>query len=88
MCVCVAVSTHLIRIMFQRAIVAHVSHSVQICVSLVDVVHIGAVVLLVQYPWGMNGNVSYEKPVHEYTIYYSNSMTGLQRRHKDIGRFY
>lgn len=51
------VSTHLIGIMFQRAIVAHVSHSVQICVFLVDIVHIGAVVLLIQYAWGINRNI-------------------------------
>lgn len=43
-------STHLIRIMFQRTVVAHVSYSVQICVPLVHVVHEGTVVLLIQYP--------------------------------------
>lgn len=53
----VYVSTHLIRIMFQRAVITHVSHSVQICVFLVDIVHIGAVVLLVHNAWGINGNM-------------------------------
>lgn len=46
------VSTHLIWIMFQRAIVTHVSHSIQIRVSLVHVVHVGAVVLLIQNACG------------------------------------
>lgn len=40
--------THLIGIMFQRAVVAHVSNSIQVCVPLVNVVHVGAVVFLVQ----------------------------------------
>lgn len=39
--------THLIRIMFQGAVVTHVSHSIQICVPLVNIVHIGAVVFLI-----------------------------------------
>lgn len=56
-CVCVRVSTHLIGIMLQRTVIAHVSHSVQICVSLVHIVHIGTVVLLVQYTWELNGTV-------------------------------
>lgn len=55
--VCVHVSTHLIGIMLQRTVIAHVSHSVQICVSLVHIVHIGTVVLLVQYTWELDGNV-------------------------------
>lgn len=54
----VHVSTHLIRIMFQWAIVAHVSHSIQICVSLVNVVDIGTVVLFIQYACGINRNVT------------------------------
>lgn len=49
--VCVCVSTHLIGIMFQRAVITHVSHSVQIRVSLVNVVYVGTVVLLIQYAW-------------------------------------
>ncbi len=57
-CVCVCVSTHLIRIVFQRAVVAHVSYSIQICVSLVNIVHIWAVVFLIQYAWGMNTDTS------------------------------
>lgn len=40
--------THLIGIMFQGAVVTHVSHSVQICVPLVNIVHVWAVVLLIQ----------------------------------------
>lgn len=40
--------THLIGIMFQGAVVTHVSHSIQICVPLVNIVHVGAVVFLIQ----------------------------------------
>lgn len=40
--------THLIGIMLQRAVITHVSHSVQVCVPLVDIVNVGAVVFLVQ----------------------------------------
>lgn len=46
-------STHLIGIMLQRAVITHVSHSVQIRVSLVNVVHVGTVVLLIQNSWKM-----------------------------------
>jgi len=46
-----AMYTHLIGIMFQRAVVTHVPHAVQIRVALVHVVHVGTVVLLVQNAW-------------------------------------
>lgn len=45
------VSTHLIGIIFQRTVITHVSHSIQICVSLVNIVYIGTVILLIQYSW-------------------------------------
>lgn len=40
--------THLIGIMFQGAVVTHVPDSIQVCVLLVDIVHVGAVVFLIQ----------------------------------------
>lgn len=40
--------THLIGIMFQGAVVTHVADSIQVCVLLVDIVHVGAVVFLIQ----------------------------------------
>lgn len=60
------VSTHLIGIMFQGAIVTHVSHSVQVCISLINIVNIGAVVLLIQYAWRMIVNKQYEY-IYTYT---------------------
>lgn len=42
--------------MFQWTVIAHVSHSVQIRVFLVDVVHKGAVVLFILYAYGIIGN--------------------------------
>lgn len=51
LCVRVYVSTHLIGIMFQRAVITHISHTIQICVSLVNIVDIGTVVLLIQNAW-------------------------------------
>jgi len=68
LCVCGCESTHLIRIMFQRAVVAHVSHPVQICVFLVHIVHVRAVVLFIQYACRMNENVSNE--IHYISIEY------------------
>lgn len=50
-------STHLIRVMFQRAVVTHVSNPVQICVSLVDIVHVGTVVLFIKYAYETEGHV-------------------------------
>lgn len=60
------VSTHLIGIMFQGTVVTHVSHSVQVCISLVNIVNIGAVVLLIQYAWRMIVNKQCEY-IYTYT---------------------
>lgn len=60
------VSTHLIGIMFQGTIVTHVSHSVQVCISLVNIVNIWAVVLLIQYAWRMIVNKQCEY-IYTYT---------------------
>lgn len=49
--------------MFQRAVVTHISHSVQVCISLVNIVHIGAVVLFIQDACGIMGNIIYKKPL-------------------------
>lgn len=38
--------------MFKRAVVTHVSDTIEVRVPLVDIVHIGTVVLLIQYAWG------------------------------------
>lgn len=45
------VSTHLIRIMFKRTVVTHVSYTIKVRVPLVNIVHVGTVVLLIQYAW-------------------------------------
>lgn len=42
-------STHLIGIMFKRTVVTHVSYTIKVRVPLVNIVHIGTVVLLIQY---------------------------------------
>lgn len=44
-------STHLIRIMFERTVVTHVSDAIEVCVSLANIVNIGTVVLLIQFAW-------------------------------------
>lgn len=50
-------STDLIRIMFKRTVVTHVSHTIEICVSLINIVHIGTIVLLIQYAWKTIENI-------------------------------
>lgn len=37
--------------MFQGTVVTHVSHTIEVCVSLINIVHIGTIVLLIQYAW-------------------------------------
>lgn len=49
-------ATDLIRIMFKRTVVTHVSHTIEVCVSLINIVYIGTIVLLIQYAWKTKEN--------------------------------
>lgn len=59
---------HLIRIMFKRTVVTHVSNTIEVCVSLVNIVHIGTVVLFIQYAWKTMDSTTYSKI---YNLYYN-----------------
>ena len=63
--------THLVRVVFQRTVVTHVSHTVQVGVSLVHVVDIRAVVFLIQNTCWTNHSSCYsgeEEEGEEYDL--------------------